>query len=255
MKHLVTSLLVIFSLNASALEVVASGFGKDYNESLLNAKISALDSVNGAWIHGDSKVRDGMFSEKITQYNGGVITKYEVLRNDGVYVVIKANVEPRSNKMITNTKDVSALRSSIEGHAEAYQRKQTAVKAIDDRNKAFAMKVEKVEYENQGKTTKVTMVVDMSYQEKWIADYNDLHQLAGDIELGSFYPPLRMVVNGMDGDKVRTSNVVRVNSDLALYDIVGNRVRVNAKESEKLLLTFYAESDKLTSVDSFVITF
>lgn len=255
MKRLILSLLFLFSLNASAAEVVASGFGKDYNEALLNAKVTALDKVNGAWIHGDSKVRDGMFSEKITQYNGGVITKYEVLRNDSTHVIIKANVEPRTNKMVTNTTDVSSLRSSLEGHTEAYQRKYVAGKAIDDRNKAFALKVEKVEYENLGKATKVSMIVNMSYQPKWIEDYNSLHQLAGDIELGSFYPPLRMVVNGMDGDKVKTSNVVRVNGDIALYDIVGNRVKVNPKETETLLLTFWAESDKLMSIDNFVITF
>lgn len=255
MKYVLALLLSLVTLSASALEVVASGTGKDYNEALMNAKISALDKVNGVWIHGDSRVRDGMFSEKITQYNGGVITYYEVLRNDKTFVIINANVEPRSNKMISNTADVGALRSSLEGHVDEYKRKHVAGMAIDDRNKAFAVKVEKVEYQNQGKTTKVTMVVDMSYQEKWINDYNDLRQLAGDIELTSFYPPLRMTIKGMDGDVLKTSSVVRINQDLSLYDIVGNRVKVNAKQTEKLLLTFYVESDKLTSVDNFVITF
>ena len=255
MKHLVALLLFLFSLTASAFEVVASGMGKDYNEALLNAKVSALDSVNGVWINGDSRVRNGMFSEKITQYNGGVITYYEVLRNDKTFVIIKANVEPRSNKMITNTADVRALRSPLEGHMDEYKRKHVAGMSIDDRNKAFAVKVEKVEYQNNGANTKVTMVVDMSYQEKWINDYNELRQLAGDIELTSFYPPLRMTIKGMDGDVLKTSAVVRINEDLSLYDIVGNRVKVNPKQTEKLLLTFWTESGKLMSVDNFVITF
>lgn len=255
MKYLIALVLFLFSLNTLALEVMASGFGKDYNESLTNAKMNALDSVNGAWINGDSYVRDGMFSEKITQYNGGVITAYEVLRNDKTFVIIKANVEPRSNKMVTNTANVSSLRGSLEGHIDENKRKAVAVKAIDNLNKAFAVDVEKTQYENFGKMTRVTMLVTMSYQEKWINDYNDLKRMAGDIELGSFYPPLRMNVLGMDGDKVRTKNVVRINQDLSLFDIVGNRVKVHTKQSEMLQLTFYADSDKLTSVDKFVITF
>jgi hypothetical protein len=255
MKYLLALVAFLFSLNAFALEVMASGFGRDYEHSLTNAKMNALDSVNGAWVNGDSYVRNGMFSEKITQYNGGVITNYEVLRNDKTFVIIKANVEPRSNKMVTNTANVSSLRGSIEGHADEYKRKATAVKSIDNLNKAFAVDVEKVQYENFGATTRVTMLVTMSYQEKWINDYNDLKRMAGEIELKSFYLPLRMNVQGMDGDKMETNNVVRINQDLSLYSVVGNRVKVNVKQTEMLQLTFYANSDKLTSVDKFVITF
>ena len=256
MRYFLAVLLSTFTLTASALEVVASGFGKDYNEALLNAKITALDNVNGAWIHGDSRVRNGMFSEKITQYNGGVITRYEVLKKENTFVIIKANVEPRSNKMKSNSADVSALQSSLAGHQEAYNRKQEAIKAIDKKSQALSVEINEVHYQNSGKLTNVTMVVTIGFQDKWVADYTDLQKMAGEIELTCFYSPLRLNVQGMDGDKVMTSNVVRLNDDdVNLYLISGNKTKIYKYDTEKYKLTFLVDSSKLTSVNDFVITF
>lgn len=256
MRYFILVLLFLFSLNASALEVVASGFGKDYNEALTNAKMVALDNVNGAWIHGDSYVRNGMFSEKITQYNGGVITRYEVLKKENTFVIIKANVEPRSNKMKSNSANVSALQGALAGHQDEYNRKQQAVKAIDKKSQALAVEINEVRYENAGKLTNVTMVVTIGFQDKWVADYSDLKKMAGEIELTCFYTPLRLVVEGRDGEKVMTSNMVRLpDNDVNLYLVSGNRTKINMYDTEKYKLTFLVDSGKLTSVNDFVITF
>jgi hypothetical protein len=255
MRYFVGLLLVVCSLSASALEVVASGFGRDYNDALNHAKINALENVTASWINGDAYVRNGMFSEKITQYNGGVIRSYEVLKNDGKYVVIKADVAPREkNGMTTNSVNVSSqMRGELAGRMENHKSKLDAVSSINDRNKALSFVVQEIRYENKGNTTIVVAIGTLRFQDKWVADYTDLVKQAGDVELTAFYPPLRFVVQGMDGDRVVTNNIVRFNSDLDLYDVVGNKVAIHKNVSEEIMLTFIADSGKLTSVDKFVV--
>lgn len=257
MKYFLAFLLFLYALSASALEVVASGFGRDYNDALEHAKVNALEMVTASWINGDAYVRNGMFSEKITQYNGGVIRSYEVLRDDGKYVVIKADVVPREkNGMTTNTANVPmAMRGELTGRAEEYNRKINAIASINDRNKALSFMVEDVSYQNRGVETEVTIIGTLSFQDKWVNDYTELTKEAGELQLPAFYFPLRFIVEGKDQDRVVTSNIVRFNHDVDLYDVVGSKVTIHKKAKETIKLTFIARTGKLASVERFDIKF
>lgn len=243
--------------NLPVAKVVASGYGKDYNEALDRAKINALEQVTASWINGDSYVRNGMFSEKITQYNGGVIRSYKVLKNDTNYVVIEAEVVPRAkNGMTTNTANVpSDMRGELTGRAENYQRKIDATAAINDRNKALSFVVEEVNYNNMGRETEVTIIGTMRFQDKWVRDYTELTKEAGELTLPAFYYPLRFIVEGKDQDRVVTSNIVRFNHDVDLYDVVGGKVTIHKKAKERIKLTFIAGTRKLADVERFDIKF
>lgn len=251
------ALLFTFSTHASALEVMASGLGDTFETALTNAKIVAVGKVNGAWIHGDSYVRNNMFSEKITEYNGGVIASYEVMKWDGSLIIIKADVVPRDkNGMATNKADVpSNMRSELAGRKVNEDQRQKAIQVMDSRTRALRFETDKISYRNVGRMTEVTVVGEVAYQDKWIRDYTELLVMGGPMQLGTFYKPLRATVQGMDDEKVVTTNVVRFNDDLELYSATSAGLAINATKVVKVKLTFMAETDKLASVTKFDFRF
>lgn len=257
MKFVIAFLLVLLSLPAYALEVMAAGFGNTYEESLKNAKMVALDKVNGAWINGDSYVRNGMFSEKITQYNGGVIRKYEVMKNDVTFVIIKADVVPRSeNTVYTNTGDVSNdMRSELDGRRDNYTARQKAIKVIDNRERAIAFKVSSIQYVNQGQSTIVVIRGVASLQPMWVQSYNELQKEAGYFDLDSFYRPLYVSVIGYDTGVIATSVTNKFYDDLSLWTFAPFGVVVRPKYSDEVELKIKVDTDTLKKVDKFEVRF
>jgi hypothetical protein len=249
-------LALLISSKAFALDVIASGEGNNFEEALTNAKVVALDKVNGAWVHGDSFVRDNMFSEKITQYNGGVIRKYEVLKSSPTTVTIKADVVPRSNEMTSNTVNVTAdmkqeLKSRVANQAALEKAKQV----VDSRERAIAFKPTKVMYINKGDTTTVVMNGEVSFQKKWLEDYKALQEMSGNsFDLDSFYKPVYVNVSGMDGHTEATKSNFRFRDDLGLYSFTGNGVRLTGVK-EYVQLTFTVKTSDLLKVDKFEVKF
>lgn len=257
MKRLLLALLLVQCLAVHAVEVVTSGKGRNYQEAIEAAKIDAIDRVNGVWVHGDAHVRDNMFQEKITQYNGGVIASYEVMQWDGKMAIIKADVVPRaSNGMTTNSATITSNMKQELGSRKANDiQKAEAVRVIDSRTRALSFKTELMQFESMGDKTKVTLIGTISYQDKWANDYVDLKKLGGDIPLNSFYSPMTATVEGRSGYSVRTSAEVHVKPETALYWFTPNSVVVDVKQKSKTRLTFIAETDKIIASDNFVITF
>ena len=108
-KLLLIAAFVAFSAQAETMTVQASGFGDTCEQALTAAKRSALDKVNGAWVHSVERVSNGKHGEEIFQYSGGVIKSYKYLRDDCTYVIIEAEVVKQSNKVQSASADVDRL--------------------------------------------------------------------------------------------------------------------------------------------------
>jgi len=249
-------LALLISSKAFALDVIASGEGKNFEEALLNAKVVALDKVNGAWVHGDSFVRNGMFSEKITQYNGGVIRKYDVIQSTATTVTIKADVVPRTNEMATNTLAITAdMRQELKSRAANEASLEKAKQLVDNRERAIAFHPTKVMYTNKRGTTTVVMNGTVSYNPKWLADYNDLQQMGGYFDLPSFYGKINVHVVGMDGHNEVTPKTFRFYDSLDLYKFTSKGVVIDPKATEYVVLTFSVATEDLDKIDRFVVKF
>lgn len=257
MRFVLAFLLVLLALPAYALEVIAGGFGNTYEESLRNAKMVALDKVNGAWINGDSYVRNGMFSEKITQYNGGVIRKYEILKNDVTFVIIKADVVPRdSNTVHANSGDVSSeMRGELDGRRDNFNARQKAIKVVDNRERAIAFKVNSIKYENQGQSTIVVIRGVASLQPMWVQSYQELQKEAGYFDLDNFYRPLYVNVTGYDTGVVATTTTNKFYDELSLWTAAPFGIVIRPKYSDEVELKVKVDTDTLKKVDKFEVRF
>jgi len=175
------ALLLLSATTCSAVEIVATGYGKTQQEALDNAKVAAVDRANGLWLNGQQNVRDGKYSEKITTYSGGVIRTYEVIDQTNERVTIKADVVPREkNGMGTNSVSVPPeVRRELGGRIDNQKRLKNAVQSMDDLSKAFNVVVRNVQYNNVGANTAVTASVEIGYNQKWIADLQELTKEVG----------------------------------------------------------------------------
>jgi len=237
-------------------KTVASGYGDTCDEALTSAKIKALENVNGAWIHGDSYVRDNLFTEKITQYQGGVIKSYNYLRNDCKYVIIEAEVVPRSNKVQRNDANLpESLKVHLNGQLEERQRLEKALKVIDDRSKALAFSPTNTQLAIENGKVKVIIDGWVSIQEKWAADYKDLTRLGGKLNLQSFYKDLKVSVSGVDGGKVISNTTFTFYDELKVYSATTNGVIIRPKHTDAIRLQFYIDPDKLKDIDKFEVNF
>ena len=175
------ALLLLSATTCSAMEVVATGYGKTQQEALDNAKVAAVDRANGLWLNGQQNVRDGKYSEKIVTYSGGVIRTYEIVDQTNERVTIKADVVPREkNGMGTNSANVPEhVRRELGGRIDNQKRLKNAVQSLDDLSKVFNIVVWDVQYNNVGANTEVTASVEISYNEKWISDLRELTKEVG----------------------------------------------------------------------------
>ena len=287
MKKFIASLLLAFSFNVHAADIsllsfvpgavyqwvinldatkeekelpyaktVASGYGDTCDEALTSAKIKALENVNGAWVNGDSYVRNNLFTEKITQYQGGVIKSYKYLRNDCTFVIIEAEVVPRSNKVQRNDANLpQSLKQHLNGQLEEQKRLQQALKVIDDRSKALAFTPANVQLVPENGKVKVVLDGWVTIQEKWAADYKDLTKLAGKLNLQSFYKDLKVSVDGVDSGRVITNSTFTFYDELKVYSATTNGVIIRPKHTDMVRLQFFIEEYKLKNIDKFEVKF
>ena len=256
MKKVLFLTLALIGFNVNAANVVASGEGLTCEEALVNAKINAVDKVNGTWVHGNSYVRDNLFSEKITTYNGGVVKSYKVLKDDCKYIIIEAEVVPQSNKVETNSAKVSQdLFNHMIAKVENEEKLSKAVEVLNDRSKALTFKIKNIQYQYKGIATLVTVEGDLSLQEKWINDYKALSKEAS-FDLPKFDKPLMVNVKGLDSGKEVTDNSFRLYDDenLQVYHY-HNGLRVYPTKKDTLKLSFLVNTSKLKEVNEFVVSF
>ena len=80
--------------NESSVSVVAFGIGKDQNEAIYHAKISALEQIFNSYISSETVImNDSLVYNKILTITNGNIEKIEILSSreakDGIIVTIK----------------------------------------------------------------------------------------------------------------------------------------------------------------------
>ncbi len=256
MKKILFLTLALLSFNASAVNVVASGEGLTCEEALTNAKINAVDKVNGTWLNGNAYVRDNQYKENITVYNGGVVKSYKVLKDDCKYIIIEADVVHQSNKVETNSAKVSQdLFNHMVSKVENEKKLSKAVEVLNDRSKALAFKISNVEYQYKGISTLVVITGDLYLQEKWLNDYKSLAKEVN-FDLPKFDEPLMVNVKGLDTGKEITDNSFRIYDDqnLEVYHY-HNGVRVYPARKDTLKLSFLVNTSKLKEVNEFVVSF
>ena len=256
MKKVLFLTLALLSFNAAAVPVVASGEGYTCEEALINAKIAAVDKVNGTWLHGNSYVRDNLFKEKITTYNGGVVKSYKVLKDDCKYVIIEADVVPQSNKVQANSANVPAdMFTHMMSKSENQSKLSKAAEVLNDRSKALAFKISNVEYQYKGISTLVIIHGDLTLQEKWVNDYISLKKEA-EFDLPVFDKPLMVNVKGFDTGKELTDNSFRIYDDqnLEVYNY-RRELAIYPDKKDTIKLSFLVNTSKLKDVNEFVVSF
>lgn len=177
MKNLIIStVLSTIALQAIATEVTVTGYGSSYEDSLQNAKIQAIEKVTGTWINSEHTLNNGKFDESIVQYNGGVIKSYEVISKSENSVTIKADVEKNKTNIVSGSSASipESLRNELIISAEKNSQLEKAIQSLNDKNKAFSVKVNKIDYLNFGEYTQVTMNATLSWNPKWISDIETL---------------------------------------------------------------------------------
>jgi hypothetical protein len=184
--------------------VKSSGTGSTCDEALLNAKRYALEKVNGSWVHSVERSVDGSYNEEIVQYSGGVIKSYKYLRNDCTFVIIEAEVMKRSNRVQLEAADIKRDQIvHIQGIKDSIDRKQQAVKVIDNRANAIYFKPTNTEMRVIEGTNDIAVAIagTFAYKDKWRADYLSLREQFGYFNLPSFEPEAKIVVIGYDNGK------------------------------------------------------
>ena len=178
MKKLLLASAVGLSLLASTAtaEIVKGvGYDKNYDRALARAKLNALDNFNGSWIVSDKRVFDGEYSEKQKEYSGGRIGYYEVLSWDGEKVIIKADVQPQDNTVISNTHKIDEqIKKDLDDAVKHQKKIDGAYKHLQDSKEAFKVIVNKTEYIPNGDTVIVHMDIDIVWNPKWLSDSKSL---------------------------------------------------------------------------------
>lgn len=237
--------------------VTAAGFGETCDGALENAKKIAVEKVNGAWISGDRHVRDNLFSERISEYNGGLIRSYKVLRNDCTHVIIEAKVVPRSNRVHTNSGNVpKEVRTHLESRIENEKKLAQSVSYVDDRSSALAFDFDNVEYKPNNHTTKVVIDGKVYFQEKWVHDYFELNKQAYQKpQLNSFYKPLYVNVKGYDYGKEVFDVTFRFYDDLQIYHIRPQGVIIYPRRANEVRLNFNVPNDIVKNITQYKVVF
>lgn len=258
MKHLLLSFLLVATSALADTEVIVTGKGKTCDQAIENAKIAAVDTAVGLWLTAEQDTDGKQYAERITSYSGGLITKYEVLTNECTNVTIKATVVPRSNRMISNSASLNKESlTQLQAQIENDIKREQALKQINDRSKAFAYDISKIELKHVNGETFVIIDGELHYQEKWLNDYIDLHQQAGYFNLLEFHKPIYVKLVGYSYNKKVFEEKYQYSShnDFPLYGITRDGwvvVKPNAKR--RIRLTFNVDSGIIMGVDKFVVT-
>lgn len=223
MKKLIF-LLTLASSVASAEIVTVTGYGKDYETSLNNAKIAALEKVTGTWIHSQSRSIDGSYNEDITQYNGGVIKSYDVISAAERQVTIRADVDIiKDNRVGSRSASIHhETKNDLVDKAKKNIQLSNAVSTLDSKNKAFAVNVKDIQYANFGQNTQVTIYAEMAWSPKW---YSDVKSLATTVDNRT--QPSNNVRNQV------AANVTRAMSVSPITAVLGSIFYQNASEKPR----------------------
>ena len=184
MKAWLTTLLLACTCNiVQAVEVTANGYGASYDEALQNAKIAATESAASTFITGKRELNNGVYSETVGQYNGGIVQHVTVVSTEvksGLYkVVIKADVrmDKVNRVIIPNTVDTSPR---VTDAVNDMNKTLDAWDAINKASHPFSILTDDVTFHIQDQSTvKVVYRFHAMWNPKWIDDVKQLVKVAG----------------------------------------------------------------------------
>jgi len=180
MKNLINLILLslIFSFSFSlagaesfedSAKVISRGYGSNYDEQLLNAKIAALSNVIGSFIVGDTifnSEKDKVI-QNIKEYHGGYIESYNITTIGSDYVEIEAIVK------ITKDNQVYVPENNeidIEDELNNYKNKREIIDYLDNPMHAFVVKVAGIDIKPEPYTMLFKINAQVMWQPKWTSD-------------------------------------------------------------------------------------
>jgi len=172
--------LLALTAEANAEVVTVTGYGQDYNQALMNAKMAALEKVVGTFIVSDTVWRsnESVF-EQIKQYNGGVIKSYDVIKATDHEVTIKADVDViKNNKILVdnNNFDTERMNQTMDN----FKQRTNVMSYLDDPNKAFHVVTKDVIISPKDRYTTFKVINIVQWQPKWLSDIEAYSRNIGD---------------------------------------------------------------------------
>ena len=172
--------LLALTAEANAEVVTVTGYGQDYNQALMHAKMAALEKVVGTFIVSDTvwRTNENVF-EQIKQYNGGVIKSYDVIKATEHEVTIKADVDVIKNNKIhvdNNKFDTERMHQTMDN----FKQRMDVISYLDDPNKAFHVLTKDVIISPKDRYTTFKVINVVQWQPKWISDLEAYSRNIGD---------------------------------------------------------------------------
>lgn len=192
MKYLVwlTFLLVRTAL---AVEIEAAGYGKTTDEALINAKTAAIEKIVGTFVTGRTQVEDERARQRIDQYHGGRIRRYDILRSEtenGLIVIhIRADVDTEKVNTVAQDEGAEIAPASVDqldADRDEDQRALQILNALDDPAQAYVVRLLKTSYRNRGNKVDVSLEGAIFLNPKWVSDLQVLAKTMNrPVDLGS----------------------------------------------------------------------
>ena len=173
---LLISLILSFSFSLAGAEsskdsvkVISRGYGSNYDEQLLNAKIAALSNAIGRFIVGDTifNSEKNKVIQNIKEYHGGYIESYNIISTASDYVEIDAIVKiTKDNKIyIQGDNEID-----IQDQLNNYNNKREIIDYLDNPINAFFVKVNGIEIQPQIYSIQFKINSSIMWQPKWVSD-------------------------------------------------------------------------------------
>lgn len=186
-------LICLFVRGALAVEVEAVGYGRNTEEALINAKTAAIEKVTGTFVTGRTALQEERFRQRIDQYHGGRIRRYDIVESEteNGLIVTRIRAEVDTDKVNTVALDqgadiTSATVDQLNADRDEDQRARKILDALDDPSQAYVVRLLKTSYRNRGDKVDVALEGIVFLNPKWVNDLKILAQTMNrPVDLGS----------------------------------------------------------------------
>jgi hypothetical protein len=167
MKSLILATCFFTQVAFAAVTVEATGKGDTQEEALRRAKIEAVEKVTGSFNLGHRKTDGKKYSEEIDDYVSGIILESEVLRSQRSQqhwtVTIRAVVDETKPSVFQVERDKPLIDDRIRSKISEMNNRKTIVEKISETPALHFS----------------TTRVDVSWQHKWVNDFQNFAKYAG----------------------------------------------------------------------------
>lgn len=178
MKNLLFFLLMIAANPAQCKEVTVTGFGTTYDLAMKNAKLIATEQ-QGVFIHNTQTYNEHGFTDETKQFTGGTIKSYKVKNvefKDGFHITIEADVDKKDNNVSVSSPVEFDAKPFLEAKRKLDEQNDF-LQNLDDPEKAFDIKITKVESGRSSRGNMLVISFDAKLQRKWIDDMKSIGRM------------------------------------------------------------------------------